>query len=66
MCSSSTAACDMIPQALKLTGNDPGLRLPFEALAALPALTELHVDREVRQRMLRDRDAAPLLHHLRF
>lgn len=51
---------------LKLTGNDAQLRLPYAALAALPELRELYVDRGIRQAMIRDPAVAPLLHWLRF
>ncbi len=53
-------------QVLKLTGNSPELALPFAALATMPSLRELHVDRDVRRRMTRDLAAAPLLHWLHF
>ena len=53
-------------QALRLTGNSERMALPYAALAQLPELRELYVDRGIRQRMTRDPAAAPLLHWLHF
>lgn len=53
-------------QVLNLTGNDVALTLPYGALSKMPQLRELYVDYGVRQAMVREAAAAPLLHWLRF